>query len=114
MSTTNLTTRKPRSCNKTTYNIRSLEIDDDLQPVAERFWKTMLHCGEFYNCSQRLIGYKLKDKNKKNVGKLRNINFYYTNQPIEYYPQIEKDITKILGDQPEYCPPHLLKQDIID
>lgn len=87
----------PRTANKTYYNIKSVHFNDENEPITEKYFKTILECSLFYNCSQRLIGYKLKDVNKKNIGKLKNIQLNKCKEPIQYEPRVEKDITRDLN-----------------
>lgn len=92
----------PRKANKTYYNIKAVELNYNNLPLVERYFKTKIDCSKFYNCSDRLIGYKLKENNKKNTGKLKNIMFYNCKELIQY-EIIEKDITKkyiIIDDEP--------------
>jgi len=89
----------PRTENKTYYNIKSVHLNDDNEPITEKYFKTLTECGLYYKCSKRLIGYKIKDVNKKNIGKLKNINLYKCKEPIQYEPRVEKDISRDLIEQ---------------
>lgn len=92
----------PRTSNKTYYNIKSVEVNNKKEPLAEKYFKTKKECSEYYNCCQRTIGNKLKNENKKNTGKLKNILLYKCKELIQY-ETIEKDISKkfiIIDDEP--------------
>jgi len=92
----------PRKENKTYYNIKCIETNNKNEPLAEKYFKTKQDCSVNYKCSPRLIGYKLRDGNRKNTGKLKNILFYKCKEPIQY-EIIEKDISKkfiVIDDEP--------------
>lgn len=93
----------PRTQNKTYYNIKSVEVNDDNEEITEKYFKTMTECGRHYKCCQRLIGYKLADveNKRKNIGKLKNVNLYKCKELIQYEPRIEKDISKDLNQVEE-------------
>ena len=85
--------RKPRTENKTYYNIRSTEINDNNMILCEKYFKTKNECSSYYKCCPRLIGYKIKNKNDRNSGKLKNILLYKCKEPIQYQRN-EIDISK--------------------
>ena len=88
---------RSRTKNKTYYNIKCVELNDNNEPTSEKFFKTMKECGSYYNCSTRLIGYMLQDINKTSK-KLQKVKLYKCKEPIQYLPPIEMDISKDLSN----------------
>jgi len=82
-----------RTNNKTFYNLKTVEINENNEPLSENYFRTLEECGKYYKCSSRLIGYKIKDDNKNTKGKLYNILIYKCKERIQY-DLIEKSINR--------------------
>jgi len=65
--------------NRSYYHFKTIENDDSV-----RYFKTLKECGLHYHCSDRLLGYKLKNNNENKKGKLYNISIYRCREPVIY------------------------------
>ena len=85
-----------RTQNKSFYHFKIVEQKEDEKNI--RFFKTLKECGDFYNCSSRLLGYKLKNNNENIKGKLYNIFIYRCKEQVIYEERkhdtnfLEKDL----------------------
>lgn len=69
-----------KNINKNFYHFKCIEQNDN----SVRYFKTLKECGHHYNCSDRLLGYKLKNNNENKKGKLYNISIYRCREPVIY------------------------------
>tara|TARA_B100001093_G_scaffold429683_1_gene425040 strand:+ start:249 stop:494 length:246 start_codon:yes stop_codon:yes gene_type:complete len=70
-----------KNINKKFYHLKCIEIDNS---NSIRYFKTLKECGNYYNCSDRLLSYKLKKDNENKIGKLYNISIYKCKEPVIY------------------------------
>jgi len=63
--------------NKNYYHFKTIENDNSI-----RFFKTLKECANHYNCSDRLLSYKIKNNNENKKGKLYNILISKCREPV--------------------------------
>jgi hypothetical protein len=86
-----------RTKNKSFYHFKIVEKKNDEKFL--RFFKTLKECGDFYNCSSRLFGYKLQNKNENKKGKLHNIFIFRCKEQVIYEERefIQNNIDEMLN-----------------
>ena len=75
-----------RTMNKNFYHFKVIE---DKEVKIGKYFKTLQECATYYNCSTRLLGYKLKNNNLNTKGKLYNIFIYKCYEPVVYKEVIQ-------------------------